>query len=67
MDDFDELLQGLHQRGLRLIMDLVVNHSSDEHDWFKQSRSSKNSPYRDYYIWKEGKDGGPPNNFMSFF
>ena len=50
------LLTGLHERGLRLIMDLVVNHSSDEHRWFVESRKSKNNPYRDYYIWRDGKD-----------
>jgi oligo-1,6-glucosidase len=49
MADFDALLKGLHQRGIKLVMDLVVNHSSDEHEWFKQSRSSRNSPYREYY------------------
>ncbi len=67
MADFDELLNGLHQRGLRLIMDLVVNHSSDEHIWFKEARKSKDNPYRDYYFWKPGKNGGPPNNWKSFF
>ena len=67
MEDFDDLLSEMHKRGLRLIMDLVVNHSSDEHKWFKESRSSKDNPYRDYYIWRKGKDGGPPNNYMSFF
>ena len=67
MADFDEMLQGMHDRGLKLIMDLVVNHTSDEHEWFVQSRSSKDNPYRDYYIWKDGKDGGPPNNWISFF
>ena len=48
-------------------MDLVVNHSSDEHAWFEESRQSKDNPHRDYYIWKKGKDGGPPNNWKSFF
>lgn len=67
MEDFKELLSGLHQRGLKLIMDLVVNHSSDEHEWFRQSRQSKTNPYRDYYFWRAGKDGGPPNNWPSFF
>jgi oligo-1,6-glucosidase len=51
MQDFDALLEGVHHRGIKLVMDLVVNHSSDEHDWFKQSRSSRTSPYRDYYHW----------------
>jgi len=49
MEDFDELLEGLHQRGIKFIIDVVVNHSSDEHEWFKQSRSSRDNPYRDYY------------------
>ncbi len=67
MEDFDELLSGIHARGMKLLMDLVVNHSSDEHAWFKESRSSRNNPKRDYYIWKSGKNGGPPNNWPSFF
>ncbi len=67
MEDFDDLLKGLHQRKLKLIMDLVLNHSSDEHPWFQESRKSKDNPYRDYYFWKPGKNGGPPNNWPSFF
>lgn len=67
MDDFDELLKMLHDRGMKLLMDLVVNHTSDEHDWFEKSRASKDNDYRDYYFWKPGKDGGPPNNWKSFF
>ena len=67
MADFDALLAGLHARGLRLIMDLVVNHSSDEHAWFVESRKSRDNPYRDYYIWRDGKDGKEPNNWASFF
>ena len=68
MADFDELLNRVHQRGMRLIMDLVVNHSSDEHAWFEASRQSKDNPYRDYYIWKPpAKDGGPPNNWRAHF
>lgn len=67
MEDFDQLLKGLHQRGIRLIMDLVVNHTSDEHAWFEESRKSKDNPYRDYYIWRPGKNGGPPNNWWSIF
>ena len=51
MEDFDELLEGLHKRGMKFIMDVVVNHSSDEHEWFQQSRSSRDNPYRDYYHW----------------
>ena len=67
MEDFDELLAGLHERGMKLIMDLVVNHTSDEHEWFEQSKASKDNSYRDYYFWKPGKNGGPPNNWPSFF
>jgi len=67
MADFDELLDGLHARDIKLVMDLVVNHSSDEHAWFQESRSSKENPYRDYYIWRDGKDGKTPNNWASFF
>ncbi|MFD1775882.1 glycoside hydrolase family 13 protein [Paenibacillus rhizophilus] len=65
--DWEILLQGLHDRGMKLIMDLVVNHSSDEHAWFAESRKSKDNPYRDYYIWRPGKDGREPNNWGSFF
>jgi oligo-1,6-glucosidase len=67
MQEFDELLAGLHKRKLKLIMDLVLNHSSDEHAWFQESRKSKDNPYRDYYFWKQGKAGSPPNNWPSFF
>ena len=67
MEDFDALLDGLHQRDIKLVMDLVVNHSSDEHRWFVESRKSKDNPYRDYYIWRDGKDGKEPNNWASFF
>jgi oligo-1,6-glucosidase len=67
MEDFDELLKEIHKRNLKLIMDLVLNHSSDEHRWFQESRKSKENPYRDYYFWKPGKNGGPPNNWPSFF
>ncbi len=67
MADFDALLEGLHARDIKLVMDLVVNHSSDEHAWFTESRKSKDNPYRDYYIWRDGKDGGTPNNWASFF
>ena len=65
--DWEELLEKLHQRGIKLIMDLVVNHTSDEHAWFVESRSSKDNPYRDYYIWHKGKNEAPPNNWASFF
>ena len=67
MEDFDRMLHGIHERGMRLVMDLVVNHTSDEHAWFVESRSSKDNPYRDYYIWREGKDGKEPNNWGSCF
>jgi oligo-1,6-glucosidase len=67
MADWDRLLDEMHQRGIKLIMDLVVNHSSDEHAWFVESRKSKDNPYRDYYIWLEGKDGKEPNNWESAF
>lgn len=67
MEDFDVLLAEAHERGIKIIMDLVVNHSSDEHKWFVESRKSKENPYRDYYVWKEGKDGKEPNNWASFF
>lgn len=68
MDDLDELLDELHKRDMKLIMDLVINHTSDEHKWFIESRSSKESPYRDYYMWHPGKeDGSRPNNWESIF
>lgn len=67
MKDWEQLLDGLHQRGMKLIMDLVVNHSSDEHPWFIESRSAKDNPYRDFYIWRPGKDGKEPNNWESVF
>jgi oligo-1,6-glucosidase len=66
MEDFDELLKGLHQRGIKLVMDLVVNHSSDEHEWFKQSRSSRTSPYREYYHWWNAEQGKPPYRYSLF-
>lgn len=68
MQDWTQLLDGLHERGMKLLMDLVVNHTSDEHAWFAESRSSRDNPYRDYYIWRLGKGGNmPPNNWRSFF
>ena len=67
MEDFDELLQKAHKKGLKVIMDLVVNHTSDEHKWFVESRKSKENPYRDFYIWSEGKNKGAPNNWGSWF
>jgi alpha-glucosidase len=68
MADFDELLAGVHERGMKLILDLVVNHTSDEHPWFIESRKSKDNPYRDFYIWREGNEKGQePNNWESIF
>ncbi|MDI5886722.1 glycoside hydrolase family 13 protein [Flavobacterium yafengii] len=66
MKDFDLLLKGMHERGIKLIMDLVVNHSSDEHEWFKQSRSSRDNKYRDHYHWWPAEKGKPPYRW-SFF
>ena len=66
MEDFDELLKGLHERGIKFVMDLVVNHSSDEHEWFKQSRSSRDNPYRDYYHWWPAEKGTPPYRYSMF-
>lgn len=67
MEDFDEMLAVLHRNGIRLVMDLVVNHTSDEHPWFMESRKSTDNPYRDYYIWRPGKEGKEPNNWGSCF
>lgn len=67
MADFDELLSKIHQKGMRLIMDLVVNHTSDEHAWFLESKSSLDNSKRDFYIWKNGSEEHPPNNWPSFF
>lgn len=67
MEDFDRMLQAAHERGIKIMMDLVVNHTSDEHTWFVESRKSKENPYRDYYIWREGKNGEAPNNWGSCF
>ena len=67
MDDFDLLLAEAHKRNIRIIMDLVVNHTSDEHAWFVESGIEKENPYRYFYIWKEGKDGKEPNNWGSWF
>ncbi len=67
MEDFDEMLALLKQNNIKLILDLVVNHSSDEHQWFQQSRLSKDNPYRDYYVWRAGNNGEAPSNWPSFF
>ncbi len=66
MQEFDELLQGMHQRGIKLIMDMVLNHSSDEHEWFKQSRSSRDNKYRNYYHWWPAEKGKPPYRYSLF-
>lgn len=67
LDDFKRFLEGAHQRGLRVILDLVLNHTSDQHPWFIESSSSRDNPKRDWYIWRDGKEGGPPNNWYSTF
>ncbi|MFB4165553.1 alpha,alpha-phosphotrehalase [Alteribacillus sp. JSM 102045] len=67
MEDFDKLLEEAHKRDLKIIMDIVVNHTSTEHKWFKQAASSRNNPYRDYYIWKDPVNGSEPNNWESKF
>ncbi|KAK9236980.1 glycoside hydrolase superfamily [Lipomyces kononenkoae] len=72
MADIDQLIEGLHARGMKLVMDMVVNHTSDQHEWFKSALSSKDSPYRDYYIWKKPRisetgEKCPPNNWLSAF
>ena len=68
LEDFDRLLAAAHRRGLKLLLDLVPNHSSDQHPWFIESRSSRDAPKRDWYIWRDPTpDGGPPNNWISDF
>ncbi|MGG8380217.1 oligo-1,6-glucosidase [Bacillus sp. R-CC1] len=67
MEDWDELLHEMHERNMKLMMDLVVNHTSDEHNWFIESRKSKDNKYRDYYIWRPGKEGKEPNNWGAAF
>ena len=67
MEDFDRLLAEVHKRGMKLIADLVINHTSDEHPWFIESRSSLDNPKRDWYIWRDGKNGEEPNNWESIF
>ncbi len=67
MADFERLLSEAHRRGIRIVMDLVVNHTSDEHAWFTAARADRNSPYRDYYIWRNGRGENPPNNWGSWF
>lgn len=67
MEDMEILISEMHKRGMKIIMDLVVNHTSDEHPWFIESRSSKENPYRNFYIWQEGREDNPPNNWGSWF
>ena len=67
MEDFNDLLSEIHKRNMKIIIDLVINHTSDEHPWFIESRSSKQNPKRDWYIWREGKDNKEPNNWESIF
>ncbi|MDX6807305.1 alpha-amylase family glycosyl hydrolase [Terrihabitans rhizophilus] len=67
MADFEALVAEAHGLGLKIILDLVPNHTSDQHDWFRESRSSRENPKRDWYIWRDGRDGGPPNNWISNF
>lgn len=67
MEDYDRMLAEAHRRGIRIVMDLVVNHTSDEHSWFVESRKSRENPLRDYYIWREAREGGEPNNWGSCF
>ena len=67
LDDFKEFLNGAHKRGIRVVLDLVLNHTSDQHAWFKESRKDKTNPKRDWYIWKSTTNGEPPNNWYSTF
>ncbi|WP_088103268.1 glycoside hydrolase family 13 protein [Halalkalibacter urbisdiaboli] len=67
MEDFDQLLDEVHKQGMKLIIDLVINHTSDEHPWFIESKSSKDNPKRDWYIWRDAKGGKEPNNWESIF
>ena len=68
LEDFKMVLDGAHERGMKVIMDLVVNHTSDEHEWFKESMKGEDNPYHDYYFWRKGKDDKkPPNNWLSTF
>jgi len=67
LDDFARFLDGAHERDIRVILDLVMNHTSDQHDWFIESRSSRDNPKRDWYVWHDGVNGGPPNNWNSTF
>lgn len=67
IEDIELLLKEVHQRGMRVILDLVLNYTSDEHPWFVESRSSRDNPKRDWYVWRDGQDGREPNNWESIF
>ena len=67
LQQFKQVVDEAHKRGIRIIMDLVINHTSDEHEWFKKGAADKNSPYHDYYFWRKGKGNKPPNNWKSVF
>jgi oligo-1,6-glucosidase len=67
MEDFDELVEKAHELGIKVMMDVVVNHTSHQHPWFLESKSSKDNPKRDWYIWRDGKEGNPPTNWRSYF
>ncbi len=67
LEDFTTFLHAAHARGIRVVLDLVLNHTSHQHPWFQESRSSRDNPKRDWYIWRDGKDDGPPNNWASIF
>ena len=67
LEQFKQFLNQVHQRGMRLVLDMVLNHTSDQHPWFIESRSSRDNPKRDWYMWRDGIDGNPPNNWFSAF
>jgi alpha-glucosidase len=67
LDDVDRLIAEAHRRGIRILLDMVLNHTSDQHEWFQQSRASRDSPYRDWYIWRDGDEESPPNDWESIF
>ncbi|EEI20263.1 Oligo-1,6-glucosidase [Lentilactobacillus hilgardii] len=67
MEDFDNLIEAFHNYGIKVVMDMVLNHTSDQHNWFQQAKASASSPFHDYYIWKKGKNNGVPNNWKSIF
>ena len=67
LDDMEELIQKAKECGIRIIMDLVLNHTSDEHRWFREARKSKDNPYHDYYVWRDGKESKLPNDMESVF